>query len=202
MARPRTYLAMAGVAVGAVAGLRHLRRSPLALHAPGGILMRDTATYDLQSRLLLGSFFRAVAADVASVTPSGARVLEVGCGPGHLSIRLARDHGLAVSGLDLDPSIVERARADAERSATVEHRPAFEVGDVAALPFPDDSFSSSSARCRCITGPTPLAVRRRSTGCCGREAGPSSGTSGRASCRSIATSPTRSVASTARPSAS
>ena len=140
MARPRTYLAMAGVAVGAVAGLRHLRRSPLALHAPGGILMRDTATYDLQSRLLLGSFFRAVAADVASVAPSGARVLEVGCGPGHLSIRLARDHGLAVSGLDLDPSMVERARANAERSATVEHRPAFEVGDVAALPFPDDSF--------------------------------------------------------------
>jgi len=140
MARPRTYLAMAGLAAGAVAAVRRLRGSPMGLHAPGGILMRDAAAYDLQSRLLLGPFFRAVAADVAACAPIGARVLEVGCGPGHLSIRLARDHGFAVSGLDLDPAMIERARANAERSATAEHRPSFAVGDVAALPFPDGSF--------------------------------------------------------------
>jgi hypothetical protein len=49
---------------------------------PGGILS-DAALYDaLSHRLLLGSLFRGIAADVASVSPQGAKVLEVGCGPG------------------------------------------------------------------------------------------------------------------------
>ena len=51
----------------------------------------------------------------AVAAPDGARVLEVGCGPGHLSIRLARHHGLDVTGLDLDPAMVERARVNAGR---------------------------------------------------------------------------------------
>jgi len=140
MARRRTYLAMLGVATGAVAAVRHVRHSPMGLHAPGGVLMRDAAAYDIQSRFLLGPFFRAVAADVAAAAPNGARVLEVGCGPGHLSIRLARDHGLAVSGLDLDPAMVERARANGERMVGDRPRPTFELGDVAALPFPDGAF--------------------------------------------------------------
>ena len=84
---------------------------------------------------------RRVAADVAGVAPEEARVLEVGCGPGHLSIRLARDHGLEVTGLDLDPAMVERARVNADRSADGRsRRPTFTVGDVASLSFPDGSF--------------------------------------------------------------
>jgi SAM-dependent methyltransferase len=45
-------------------------------------------------------------------------VLEVGCGPGHLSIRLARQPGLDVTGLDLDPAMIERARANADRAGS------------------------------------------------------------------------------------
>jgi cyclopropane fatty-acyl-phospholipid synthase-like methyltransferase len=83
---------------------------------PGGILIGDAVVYDaLSHRLLLGSLFGRIAADVAAVAPDGARVLEVGCGPGHLSIRLARPHGLDVTGLDLDPAMIERARANADR---------------------------------------------------------------------------------------
>ena len=68
-------------------------------------------------------------------------MLEVGCGPGHLSIRLARQHGLNVTGLDLDPAMIERARANADRSEDSDERgPSFLVGDVAALPFPDEAF--------------------------------------------------------------
>jgi ubiquinone/menaquinone biosynthesis C-methylase UbiE len=93
------------------------------------------------SRLLLGSLFRPIAADVAVVAPDGARVLEAGCGPGHLSIQLARQHGLDVTGLDLDPAMIERARANADRAGEGdERRPSFLVGDVASLPFPDGSF--------------------------------------------------------------
>jgi cyclopropane fatty-acyl-phospholipid synthase-like methyltransferase len=38
---------------------------------------------------------------MAAVTPDGARLLEVGCRPGRLSIRLTRRYGLDVTGLDL-----------------------------------------------------------------------------------------------------
>jgi ubiquinone/menaquinone biosynthesis C-methylase UbiE len=108
---------------------------------PGGILIGDTAAYDALSRLLLGSLYGRIAADVAAVAPDGARVLEVGCGPGHLSIRLARQHGLEVTGVDLDPAMTERARANADRPEdSGERRPSFLVGDAASLAFPDGSF--------------------------------------------------------------
>jgi cyclopropane fatty-acyl-phospholipid synthase-like methyltransferase len=47
---------------------------------------------------------------------AGARMLEVGCGPGQLLIRLACQHGLDVTGLDLDPAMIARARANADRA--------------------------------------------------------------------------------------
>ena len=81
---------------------------------------------------------RGIAANVAAGSPVGARVLDVGCGPGHRSIRLA-DQDLEVIGVDLDPEMIERAQANAAGSDGT-RRPSFVVGDVAALPFPDASF--------------------------------------------------------------
>jgi SAM-dependent methyltransferase len=112
---------------------RHGRR------VPGGILIRGAAAYDTLSRFLLGPFVGRIAADVAAVAPARARVLEVGCGPGHLSIRLARRHGLEVTGLDLDPAMIARANADRLGDGD-ERRPSFLVGDVASLAFPDGAF--------------------------------------------------------------
>jgi len=64
-----------------------------------------------------------------------------GLRPGRLSIRLVRQHGLDVTGLDLDPAMIQRARANAARPGNGDQRrPAFLVGDVAALAFPDGSF--------------------------------------------------------------
>jgi ubiquinone/menaquinone biosynthesis C-methylase UbiE len=58
-----------------------------------------------------------------------------------MSIRLAREHGLDVIGLDLDREMIERARANAERARPgAEGSPSFVVGDVASLPFGDGSF--------------------------------------------------------------
>ena len=142
MGRRRTIVIMLGAAAGAVAGVRHILGGHSGRRVPGGILIGDAALYDtLSHRLLLGSLFGRIAADVATVAPDGARVLEVGCGPGHLSIRLARQHGLDVTGLDLDPAMIERARANADRPGDGgERRPSFLVGDVASLAFPDGSF--------------------------------------------------------------
>src|SRR5829696_4583134 len=148
MGRTRTLAMLLGaVAASAVivAVLRHGRGTAKGREEQGGILIGDAAAYDAMSRLFFGSLFGPIAADVAATAeataPDGARVLEVGCGPGHLSIRLARQHGLDVTGLDLDPAMIERARANSDQAGDGgESRPSFLVSDVAALPFPDGSF--------------------------------------------------------------
>jgi SAM-dependent methyltransferase len=141
MRQPRRFVILFGAAAAtAVAVVRHGRRAP-GRTVPGGVLIGDAGVYDTMSRLLLGSLVRRIAADVAAVAPDGGRVLEVGCGPGHLSTRLARQHGLDVTGVDLDPAMIERARANADRrGADGQRRPSFLVGDVASLAFPEDSF--------------------------------------------------------------
>jgi ubiquinone/menaquinone biosynthesis C-methylase UbiE len=107
----------------------------------GGILIANAGAYDRLTPLLLGSLIRSIGADIAASATPGARVLDVGCGPGHLSARLAHDHGLEVTGLDLDPAMIERASAHAARAvASPGRQPSFVEGDVAALPFEDASF--------------------------------------------------------------
>jgi SAM-dependent methyltransferase len=130
-----------GAAAAAVAVVRHGRGAARGRRVPGGILIGDAAVYDTLSRVLLGPFLGRIAADIAAAAPDGARVLEVGCGPGHLTIRLARRHGLEVTGLDLDPAMIARARANADRLGDAAgRRPQFLVGDVASLALADGSF--------------------------------------------------------------
>ena len=144
MTRPRTFVTLLGAlaaAAAAIAFVRHFHGVAKMRREPGGTLIGDTVAYDRFSRLMLGSFYWPIAADIAAAAPDGARILEVGCGPGHLSIRLAREYGLDVTGLDLDPAMIERARANADSAGDAdERRPSFLVGDVASMPFPDESF--------------------------------------------------------------
>jgi SAM-dependent methyltransferase len=141
MIRPRNLAILAGAAAATAAVMRHGRGAARGHRVAGGILIGHAGVYDTLSRLLLGPLIDGIAADVAAVAPAGAQVLEVGCGPGHLSIRLARQHGLNVTGLDLDPAMIARARANADRPGNSDQRrPSFVLGDVAALAFPDGSF--------------------------------------------------------------
>jgi SAM-dependent methyltransferase len=140
MVQARKLVILADAAAAALAVLRHGRHGARGHQVPGGILIGDAAVYDTLSRLLLGPFLARIAADIAAAAPEGARVLEVGCGPGHLSTRLAH-HGFEVAGLDLDPSMIARAQANIDRAGNGDRRqPSFLVGDVAALAFPDRSF--------------------------------------------------------------
>ena len=141
MVRPRKLMILAGAAAAALAVMRHGRRATQGHRVPGGILVGDAVVYDALSRFLLGSLVERIAADVAAVAPDGARLLEIGCGPGHLSIRLARQHQFDVTGLDLDPAMIARARANADHPRNSDQRrPSLLVGNVAALAFPASSF--------------------------------------------------------------
>src|SRR5215207_5995944 len=141
MGRSQKLVILLGAAAATVAVVRHGIGAAKGRRVSGGILIGGAVAYDEMSRLVLGSFFGPIAADIAAAAPDGAQVLEVGCGPGHLSIRLARQYGLDVTGLDLDPAMIERARANADRAGDGdERRPSFLVGDVASLPFSDESF--------------------------------------------------------------
>ncbi len=74
---------------------------------------------------------------VAGVTADDT-VLDLGCGPGIVSCAFA-EAARHVTGLDLAPAMLERARArQAERSLT---NMTWTCGDVAKLPFADSSFS-------------------------------------------------------------
>jgi len=76
------------------------------------------------ARLLTRGFVRAVA---RLARESGARqVLEIGCGEGHLAVRLARE-GLTVRGIDVTAEIIEAARTNA-RAAGVSVR--FDVAGI------------------------------------------------------------------------
>ena len=66
--------------------------------------------------------------------PAGARVLDVGCGPGRHAVRLAQS-GLAVTGVDISRRFLEIAAEDA-RAAGV--KAAFFEVDARRMPFADE----------------------------------------------------------------
>jgi demethylmenaquinone methyltransferase/2-methoxy-6-polyprenyl-1,4-benzoquinol methylase len=66
---------------------------------------------------------------------SGGRALDLATGTGDIAFGLSRK-GVAVIGLDITPRMIELASA--RRAGPV--APAFVVGDMQALPFPDSSF--------------------------------------------------------------
>lgn len=70
----------------------------------------------------------------------GQRLLEVACGSGGLSARLAEQRGVEVVGCDLNPRAVEAAR---RRHGGASGRLEFRAVDAdAPLPFPDGSFDA------------------------------------------------------------
>ena len=67
---------------------------------------------------------------------SGQSVLDVGTGTGVVAITAARA-GARVTGLDLTPDLLEKARVSASLAGV---NPTWQEGDAEALPFPDASF--------------------------------------------------------------
>ena len=88
---------------------------------------------------------------------SGARVLDFGCGPGTITVGLARavDPG-EVHGVDMEESQIAMGRSAAEAGG---HANAiFHVGDVTALPFDDNSFDVAHSHAVLMHVPDTAAV--------------------------------------------
>jgi ubiquinone/menaquinone biosynthesis C-methylase UbiE len=79
---------------------------------------------------------------------SGMRVLEVGCGVGMTSWRLAREYGCTVVGVDLSEEMISWAEKRAEREGVTEQTE-FKVANAEQLPFMDHEFDI--AFCESVT---------------------------------------------------
>jgi SAM-dependent methyltransferase len=92
----------------------------------------------------------------------GARVLDVGCGPGTITIDIAsRVAPGTVVGIDREPEVLASAR-EAAREAGVDNV-TFDVGDVYALAFPDDTYDVVHAHqvLQHLTDPVAALVEMR-----------------------------------------
>ena len=67
---------------------------------------------------------------------AGRSVIDIGCGPGHYSITLARQGAKKVLGLDFAPGMLKIARERAEFAGVAE-RCSFELGDFLSYPLPE-----------------------------------------------------------------
>jgi demethylmenaquinone methyltransferase/2-methoxy-6-polyprenyl-1,4-benzoquinol methylase len=100
---------------------------------------RIVPRYDLMNRLMtLGRDAAWRQATVDAVAPtSSARVLDVGCGTGDLTIAFARRGVKLAVGLDPVPAMLDAARVKLSRQAPYA---GLVEGDGLRLPFPDSSF--------------------------------------------------------------
>jgi ubiquinone/menaquinone biosynthesis C-methylase UbiE len=96
--------------------------------------------------------------DGADLT-EGLRVLDFGCGPGGLSMEMARRVGATghVAGLDLNHHMVARAQAHAA-DAGLNHQVSFAQHDGERLPFEDGSFDRAVSKSVLEYVPDPLAT--------------------------------------------
>lgn len=87
---------------------------------------------------------------------AGKKVLDVGCGTGVVALSAARI-GARVTGIDLTPKLVERAR---ENSALTKLDVEWHEGDAEALPFGDGSFDVVVSQFGHMFAPRPeVAIR-------------------------------------------
>lgn len=79
---------------------------------------------------------RPVEACMLDTLPTGAEILDVGCGSGRFSVNAALK-GFRLTGLDITPAAVNAARERALRESVPAE---FQVADMSEIPFPSASF--------------------------------------------------------------
>jgi SAM-dependent methyltransferase len=113
---------------------------------PSGPRPRERATYTYGYSTVVVEVHgrRTAAREAAFFLPHlrpGMSLLDAGCGPGSITVGLAAAvaPGMVV-GLDIEPSVLDQARALAAGQGAITMR--FVVGSAGTLPFPDGSFDA------------------------------------------------------------
>ena len=118
-------------------------------HVPMSSVKQATYTHGHHESALRAHEWRTVANSTAYVIPylkPNLKILDVGCGPGTITVDLASVYVLQghVTGLDYGGEVIERARKHAsERKVT---NVTFLTGDAHALPFLDFALHLHNAR--------------------------------------------------------
>lgn len=124
--------------------------------------VQERYTHGHHESVLKSHSWRTVENSAAYLIPElivGRSLLDVGCGPGTITVDFARRLLPArVVGLDASPEVIEKAATLAEQQGleTVE----FIVGNAYALPFPDSSFDIVHAHQTLQHVAKPVAVLR------------------------------------------
>src|SRR5690349_3078632 len=107
----------------------------------GAVTRQDTYTHGHHEAVLRSHQWRTAANSAAYLLPHlapGIRLLDIGCGPGTITLDLAEAVAPGrVLGLDVVPEPLDAARENAE--ARGDRTTEFALGDVYALDLPDDS---------------------------------------------------------------
>lgn len=98
----------------------------------------ESLVFDRLAKIMGGPLHDYAMTELAAIVQPGMRVLDVGCGGGHLAIRLAeRFPELRIVGVDLSPEQIGRAQA---RTASLRDRLTFLEANAIDLPFADLEF--------------------------------------------------------------
>jgi ubiquinone/menaquinone biosynthesis C-methylase UbiE len=137
-AREIAAMGLAAVAAAALVGAHRLRELPANMRRYS---MPSASVYDLVTHLVFGRRYDEIARAIAAEAPEGGTVVDLGCGPGEVLVRLATlAPSLHLTGVDLDAHMVARAQRKAERRPIpADRRQGFVVADAAMLPFADHS---------------------------------------------------------------
>ena len=106
----------------------------------GGFSKPTSSIYNrVSSSPIFQLYYELVANDIMNLCPEG-KLLDVGTGPGRLLIALGeRTSALQLSGIDLSPSMVEKAKENIAAAGCPEDVDV-RVGNANHIPFADNSF--------------------------------------------------------------
>jgi ubiquinone/menaquinone biosynthesis C-methylase UbiE len=100
------------------------------------IQMYDSAAASFAAKFMDLKFYRDSIAAFSELLSGDAKVLDLACGPGNVAKFLAEAHpGIAITGLDLAPAMIELARANVPQAE-------FQVRDIRDLDFAPASFDA------------------------------------------------------------
>ena len=115
---------------------RNLFKTIKQLTSKGGIEGYFAEKYDKFAKTILIDLYKEITGLVIKHLKPG-KILEIGPGPGYLSIEIAKLGDFQITGLDISETMIEIARRNTEEAGT---DVVFKLGDASNMPFKNSTF--------------------------------------------------------------